>query len=163
MTNKNHCNCYLDVSRNGAPITAVCAHAQQTGLARQMLQQSLGEEISSGIGRSTGQHARIVYQLHHLTSNQLKINTGIKSTRKLSVYQQLETLSSCVTSIWRPTLVLPWTIQCEPNNPVLWPSKGQCMPRSCYSYDIDRHTHTQTILQLFGLCPGQPGWASTRR
>jgi len=25
------------------------------------------------------------------------------------------------------------------------------------------HTHTQTVLRLSGFCPGQPGWASTRR
>jgi len=24
------------------------------------------------------------------------------------------------------------------------------------------HTHT-TVLQLYGFCPGEPGWATTRR
>ena len=32
-----------------------------------------------------------------------------------------------------------------------------CVPKTCTG-----HTHT-TILQLSGLCPGQPGWSSTRR
>ena len=34
------------------------------------------------------------------------------------------------------------------------------------SKQVSKHTHTHThttVLQLFGFCPGQPGWASTSR
>jgi len=31
-----------------------------------------------------------------------------------------------------------------------------------FLFDRPRHTHT-TVLRLFGFCPRQPGWASTRR
>jgi len=31
-----------------------------------------------------------------------------------------------------------------------------------YKIENKHHTHT-TVLQLFGFCQGQPGWAGTRR
>ena len=40
----------------------------------------------------------------------------------------------------------------------------QYHPCTMYCQQTDTHTHTHTtVLQLCGICPGQPGWAGTRR
>jgi len=51
-----------------------------------------------------------------------------------------------------------------------WSHFGDVIPLRLYSLDnhtqshTHAHTHTHTtVLRLYGFCPGQPGWAGTRR